>query len=225
MRARHQHVQAAVAAGDRVVRWHGLDRRSRAVARMAVFRDRQGCRPAYDTTLGDGADGDIAAGEARQGDHRDGPRAQLEDGSERLQCLRGVSTLTAFGLAVEVGDWRRYSGSTIGAYIGLVPTESSERRGPVARARSPRPATPTPAGCCSRPPGTTGRPYRPTEDHARPVGPGPGRRASPRACRQPAPARAVASVSTSVRSAPSSRTSRSRVSWDLRPKAGRRPAA
>jgi transposase len=25
----------------------------------------------------------------------------------RLQCLRGVSTLTAFGLAVEVGDWSR----------------------------------------------------------------------------------------------------------------------
>ena len=26
----------------------------------------------------------------------------------RLQCLRGVSTLTAFGLAVEVGDWRLF---------------------------------------------------------------------------------------------------------------------
>jgi transposase len=43
----------------------------------------------------------------------------------RLGCLRGVSTLTAFGLAVEIGDWQRLSGRSIGAYLGLVPTESS----------------------------------------------------------------------------------------------------
>ncbi len=43
----------------------------------------------------------------------------------RLSCLRGVSTLTAFGLAVEIGDWQRLSGRTIGAYLGLVPTENS----------------------------------------------------------------------------------------------------
>ena len=43
----------------------------------------------------------------------------------RLGCLRGVSTLTAFGLAVEIGDWHRLTGSSIGAYLGLVPTESS----------------------------------------------------------------------------------------------------
>jgi transposase len=43
----------------------------------------------------------------------------------RLGCLRGVSVLTAFGLAVEIGDWRRFTGATIGAYLGLVPTESS----------------------------------------------------------------------------------------------------
>jgi transposase len=43
----------------------------------------------------------------------------------RLGCLRGISTLTAFGLAVEIGDWHRLDGRTIGAYLGLVPTESS----------------------------------------------------------------------------------------------------
>lgn len=43
----------------------------------------------------------------------------------RLCCLRGVGTLTAFGLAVEVGDWHRFTGSAIGSYLGLVPTESS----------------------------------------------------------------------------------------------------
>ena len=43
----------------------------------------------------------------------------------RLGCLRGVSTLTGFGLAVEIGDWHRFTGATIGAYLGLVPTEHS----------------------------------------------------------------------------------------------------
>ena len=43
----------------------------------------------------------------------------------RLSCVRGVSTLTAFGLAVEIGDWGRLTGRSIGAYLGLVPTESS----------------------------------------------------------------------------------------------------
>jgi hypothetical protein len=43
----------------------------------------------------------------------------------RLGCLRGVSTLTAFGLAVEIGDWHRLTGRTIGAYLGLLPIESS----------------------------------------------------------------------------------------------------
>ena len=40
-------------------------------------------------------------------------------------CLRGISVLTAFGLAVEIGDWTRFTGSTIGAYLGLVPSEHS----------------------------------------------------------------------------------------------------
>ncbi|MEJ7771742.1 MAG: transposase [Geodermatophilaceae bacterium] len=43
----------------------------------------------------------------------------------RLQCLRGISTLTGFSLAVEVGDWDRFTGSTIGAFLGLVPSEHS----------------------------------------------------------------------------------------------------
>jgi len=43
----------------------------------------------------------------------------------RLGCLRGISTLTGFALAVEIDDWSRFTGSTIGAYLGLVPTEHS----------------------------------------------------------------------------------------------------
>lgn len=48
----------------------------------------------------------------------------------RLSCLRGVSTLTAFALATEIGEWRRFDGCSLGAYLGLTPSESSpgERR-------------------------------------------------------------------------------------------------
>jgi transposase len=43
----------------------------------------------------------------------------------RLCCLRGVGVLTAFALTVEIGDWQRFNGSTIGSYLGLVPSEDS----------------------------------------------------------------------------------------------------
>jgi transposase len=43
----------------------------------------------------------------------------------RLGCLRGISTLTGFALAVEIGDWERFTGSTIGSFVGLVPSEYS----------------------------------------------------------------------------------------------------
>jgi len=43
----------------------------------------------------------------------------------RLGCLRGVGTLTGFALAVEISDWHRFTGNTIGAFLGLVPSEYS----------------------------------------------------------------------------------------------------
>lgn len=43
----------------------------------------------------------------------------------RVSCLRGVSTLTGLALAVEIGDWNRFTGNTIGSFVGLVPTEYS----------------------------------------------------------------------------------------------------
>ena len=43
----------------------------------------------------------------------------------RLGCLRGVGTLTGFALAVEIGDWHRFTGNTIGSFVGLVPSEHS----------------------------------------------------------------------------------------------------
>lgn len=56
----------------------------------------------------------------------------------RLACLRGVSTLTGFALAVEVGDWSRFTGNSIGSFVGLVPSEyssgNSRTQGPITKA-------------------------------------------------------------------------------------------
>jgi transposase len=43
----------------------------------------------------------------------------------RLGCLRGIGTLTGFALAVEIGDWHRFTGNSIGSFVGLVPSEHS----------------------------------------------------------------------------------------------------
>ena len=56
----------------------------------------------------------------------------------KLGCLRGISTLTGLALAVEIGDWDRFTGSSIGAYLGLVPSENSSgqsrRQGAITKA-------------------------------------------------------------------------------------------
>jgi transposase len=44
----------------------------------------------------------------------------------RLKCLRGIDTLSAIGLAVEVGDFHRFEHpSLLSSYLGLVPSEHS----------------------------------------------------------------------------------------------------
>jgi transposase len=43
----------------------------------------------------------------------------------RLGCLRGIAALTGFALAVEIGDWHRFTGRTIATFVGLVPSEYS----------------------------------------------------------------------------------------------------
>lgn len=43
-----------------------------------------------------------------------------------LKCLRGISTVTAFSVAVEVGDFSRFPNArSFMSYVGLVPSESS----------------------------------------------------------------------------------------------------
>lgn len=55
----------------------------------------------------------------------------------RLGCLRGISTLTGFALAVEIGDWQRFTGNSIGCFVGLTPAEyssgSSRVLGPITK--------------------------------------------------------------------------------------------
>ncbi len=59
---------------------------------------------------------------------------------DALMCLRGIQVTTGFGLATEIGDWTRFSGSSIGSYVGLVPSEQSSgqsrHQGPITRAGS-----------------------------------------------------------------------------------------
>jgi transposase len=43
----------------------------------------------------------------------------------RLCCLRGVSTLTALALTVELGDWSRFRPQSLGPFLGLTPSEHS----------------------------------------------------------------------------------------------------
>ena len=55
----------------------------------------------------------------------------------RLGCLRGIGDLTGLALAVEIGDWQRFTGNTIGSYVGLVPSEhssgASRVQGPITK--------------------------------------------------------------------------------------------
>lgn len=48
----------------------------------------------------------------------------------RLVCLRGIATLTALALTVEIGDWSRFQPESLGPFLGLTPSEDStgERR-------------------------------------------------------------------------------------------------
>ena len=59
---------------------------------------------------------------------------------DALMCLRGIEVTTGFGLAVEIGDWTRFTGATIGSYLGLVPSEQSSgpsrHQGPITKAGS-----------------------------------------------------------------------------------------
>jgi transposase len=83
------------------------------------------------TTMAFESDYEVAVAVASRRDRLDRAITELANDSEftpvvrRLACLRGISTLTGFALAVEIGDWHRFTGNSIGAFVGLVPSEHS----------------------------------------------------------------------------------------------------
>jgi transposase len=111
----------------------------------------------------------------------------------RLGCLRGIGTLTGFALAVEIGDWHRFTGNSIGSFVGLVPSEyssgASRVQGSITKDRQhPRPTT------ARRGRLAPSRTLRSRQDHARPLGPGTGRGPRPRRPGQPPTPRSLDQV-------------------------------
>ena len=126
MRARHRLSKLLLRHGHRLRRRAGLDRRARrlaargsasTVAGDAGRRSTPTTRPCWRTAP------------AGTGSTTRSPRwprdSEFTPIVRRLGCLRGISTLTGFALAVEIGDWNRFSGNSIGAFVGLTPSEHS----------------------------------------------------------------------------------------------------
>jgi len=69
---------------------------------------------------------------------KEGPHREL---IARLRCIRGIDTLTALGLAAEVGDFERFrTAEQFMSFVGLVPSEhssgESRRQGSITKAGS-----------------------------------------------------------------------------------------
>jgi transposase len=139
MRARHRLSKLLLRhgivyyGGDAWTRQHDQWLRNEALPQLPTRPTRLTFDAAYETVL---------ATKARR-DRLDDAIEQMAADSEftsvvrRLGCLRGVSTLTGFGLAVEIGDWHRFTGNSIGSFVGLVPAEyssgSSRTLGPITK--------------------------------------------------------------------------------------------
>jgi transposase len=104
----------------------------------AIRFDRPGTQAAYEADLE--AVGFTLARRSRLDDAISSMAADSEftPTVRKLCCLRGISTLTGFALAVELGDWSRFTGASIGAFLGLVPSEhtsgDSRRQGGITKA-------------------------------------------------------------------------------------------
>ena len=95
--------------------------------------------------------GDYMAAVAALEQRRDGLDSQIEivalqspwgETISKLRCLRGIDTVTAYGICGEVGDFQRFEHPrTLTAYLGIVPSEyssgESTKRGPITKAGSP----------------------------------------------------------------------------------------
>lgn len=108
--------------------------------------------------------------------------------ARRLACLRGVSVLTAVSLAVEIGDWSRFKGSTIASYFYLgLPSEhfsgTSRSQGLITKTGNTHARRLLIEAAWHHAPA-----YRPSKA-IRVLGPGPRTGRGTGRCRQPPPAR------------------------------------
>jgi transposase len=139
MRARHRLSKLLLRhgivyyGGDAWTRQHDLWLRTEALGQLTTRATRLSFDADYETVL---------ATKARR-DRLDAAIEEMAADSEftglvrRLGCLRGVNTLTGFGLAVEIGEWHRFTGNSIGSFVGLVPAEyssgASRTLGPITK--------------------------------------------------------------------------------------------
>ena len=180
MRARHRGQQVVAAERDRVDRREGLERAAMmSGSNRSGSTSRAGSWPStapYETML-------MAVQRRNRLDQaiiEMAEHSEFTDLVHRLGCLRGIATLTGFGLAVEIGDWHRFTGSSIGAFLGLVPTEhssgQSRSRGCDHQDRQqPCPPAAGRGGLAASQDLPSSRP-----DHADPLGAGSGGGAGPR---------------------------------------------
>jgi len=136
MRARHRLSKLLLRHGivyDEGRAWTGKHDRWLTHQRLSLPASQAALEAEYETVL---------QVKARR-DRLDAAIEQLATDSEfdgivrRLGCLRGVSTLTGLALAVEIGDWTRFTGNSIGSFVGLVPSEfssgQSRIQGPITK--------------------------------------------------------------------------------------------
>ncbi len=136
-RARHRVVHLLLRRGIVYSEGHAWTQRHQAWLRSQRLGE-PATQRAYEEGL------DRVWSELARRDRLDAQIAQMAAESEftdlvhRLWCLRGIDTLTAFALAVEVGDWHRFTGRSFGSFVGLVPSEDSSgqtrSQGPITRA-------------------------------------------------------------------------------------------
>ena len=134
------------------------------------------------------------------------PPTRVHPARHRLGCLRGIGTLTGFALAVEIGDWNRFTGATIGSFVGLVPSEhssgSSQSQGSITKTGNTHARRLLVEAAWHH-----RRRLRGRQDDARPLGAGTRRRPGPRRPRATDACTAAGSATSSAARRPPSPTS------------------
>ena len=124
MRVRHRLSKLLLRQGSGVLGRARLDRRARDVAAPPAFRRFPTPRLAFETALTRCSSATARRDRLDEPIDDDGRRTASSGrcGATGWGACAVSRTLTGFALAVEIGDWHRFTGASIGAYVGLVPT-------------------------------------------------------------------------------------------------------